>query len=99
MNSRVVGSHLHQQGCEKHRGGLTGGASVQQPPVLATAAATHFSCAFISAMAPDTDFVATAAVLHTVKRPRTYWDLALVGQRHRCPVLLLSAACMLPVYA
>lgn len=58
---------------------------------------THFLCAFISAMAPDTDFVATAAVLCTLKRPRTRWALALApGQRHRCPaLLLLSAVCIL----
>lgn len=71
-----------------------GHGPVQQPPVLATAAATHFSRAFISAIAPDTDFVATAAVLYTVKRPRTYCAFALGGiPRHR-PVLLLSDACM-----
>jgi hypothetical protein len=56
---------------------------------------THFLCAFISAMAPDTDFVATAAVLCTLKRPRTHWGLAL-APRHRCPaaLLLLSAVCI-----
>lgn len=73
-------------------------AGVQQPSgLLTTAAATHFFPAFISAMRPDTDLVATAAVLYTVKRPRTDWALALGVHRHLCPDLPLIAACMMTV--
>jgi hypothetical protein len=50
-------------------------------------------------MRPDTDFVATAAVLYTVKRPRTVWGLALGVHRHLCTDLPLINACMVIVQA